>query len=263
MTADRTIISRVRRDLALATVLQAVMLGAAMAGIFWGNTGLLVAVGVGALWLMLGLFSVQGSRLAAESPHLITTGQYEQAERQIEQSLRRFSLLRTVKLMGVHHLAVLRHAQHRWPEAAMLSRALLGQRLGAAGQLRRPSRLILAESLLELGDLAGAYEALASLYQERLSLGESLKLLHVQLEYSARVGDWAGMLRGIGAKIQMIELMPARSAARAQAFLALAAKRMGQAELCRWLTDRVELLADVQSLAAERRILWELWQQAS
>src|SRR3712207_6854480 len=53
------------------------------------------------------------------------------------QALRSFSLFRAVKLLSVHHLAVLRHAQKRWQDSAMLCRALLGQRLGSLQSLSR------------------------------------------------------------------------------------------------------------------------------
>ena len=74
--------------------------------------------------------------------------------------MRSFSLFRTVKLLSLHHLAVLRHAQRRWRDSAMLSQALLRQRLGSLQGVSRSSRLMLADSLLELGDLRGAHEAL-------------------------------------------------------------------------------------------------------
>lgn len=258
--ADRSIVSRVQRDIVLASFLQGAMAATAVVALPMGNIGVLVAAGVGVLWLMLGIFSVRGSRIAADSPFLIAAGRHDEAERQIEQSLRRFSLLKTVKLFAMHNLAVLRQAQGRWQEAAVLARALLKLRAGKAASLRRASRLLLARSLLEMDDLPGAYEALSALYRERLSLADSLKLLAVQLDYSARVGDWSGMLRGLRPKLELAELMPSAVSAGAQALLALAARRTGQAELSRWLKDRVELLVDVRELCGHRRMLWELWQ---
>ena len=74
---------------------------------------------------------MKGSRLAANSPSLIAAGQFDLAEYQIEQSLQNFSLFRTSKLLSLHHLAVLRHAQRRWADAAELCSALLRQRLGS------------------------------------------------------------------------------------------------------------------------------------
>ena len=46
----------------------------------------------------------------------------------------------------------------------MLCQALLGERLGPLNALSRAARLILADSLLEVGDIHGTYAALAALY---------------------------------------------------------------------------------------------------
>src|SRR4029079_15888021 len=123
-----------------------------------------------------------------------------------------------------HHLAVLRHAQRRWADAVVLCQALLRQRLGGLAGLTRQSRLILAESLLELGDLRGAYESITALYTQRLSLAEGMKLLTVRPDYLSRVHGWDAMLQGLESKVQLAELMNTAASARTQAFLALAAR---------------------------------------
>jgi hypothetical protein len=215
------------------------------------------------VWLTLGYHSLRSQRLAAGSPSLIASGQFDLAENQIEQALRTFSLFRTSKLLSLHHLAVLRHAQRRWGEAAELSHALLRTRLGNLRGLSRQSRLILADSLLEMGDLRGAHQAIAALYTQRLTLAEALNLLNVQLDYLWRVNSWDAMLEGAATKVQLAELMNTANAARSQALMALAAKRLGREDWQAWLTRRVELLTDVPALVAHRPILAELWPAAS
>jgi hypothetical protein len=197
--------------------------------------------------------------VAAQSPSLIAAGHFEEAERNIEQSILTFSLIRAVKLQTLHHLAMLRHAQRRWQESATLAQALLAQRLGALQPLSKSTRLLLADSLLEMNDLRGAYNAIASLHREQLSLAELLNLLAIQMDYSARAGGWDSMLQNITGKLQLAELMPAPISARTQAFLGLAAKKMGRDDLSTWLRSRAELLADVERLVIERPILNELW----
>jgi hypothetical protein len=218
---------------------------------------------IGAIWLALSYRSAKGSRMAADSPSLIAAGHFEEAEQRIDESLKTFSMFRTVKLLSLHHLALLRHAQKRWDECAALCRVLLRQRLGPLQGIAKPSRLILADALLELGDLGAAYDALLGLYQQRLTLGEAMNLLVVQLDYSARIGAWQHMLAGIHSKVQLAELMPAANAARAQAYLALAARKLGRPDWADWLRRRVELLVDVQELTRQRPILWELWSKDS
>jgi hypothetical protein len=258
-------ISRCRRDLTLGMILKAVLLGSALAcfvlrgalGVAFIDAAALLVVG--AIWLTLSYRSIRGSRLAAGSPSLIAAGHLEAAEHQIEQALSSFSLFRTAKLMSLHHLAVLRHAQKRWADAAELCRAVLRQRLGNLKGISRQSRLILADALLELGDLRGTQEAIARLYDQRLSLAEAMNLLAVQLDYESRVNAWERLFAGVSTKVQLAELMPTPTGARTQALLALAAKKVGRDDWAAWLRRRVELLVDVGELVASRPVLRELW----
>jgi hypothetical protein len=258
-------ISRFRRDLTLGSVLKVVLILAIAAAFAVGPIsasridGPVILLGIVVLWLVLSYRSMKGSQLIADSPRLIAAGQLDRAEQQIETALGSFSIFRTVKLLAIHHLAMLRHAQRRWEESAALCQLLLRQRLGNMQNLSKPCRLILADALLEMNDLPGVYEALSGLYQTRLSLAEAMNLLLVQLDYSSRVGAWENMMQGIPAKVQLAELMPTQGAARAQAFLALAARKTGRHDWENWLRRRVELLADPQQIAAERPVLAGLW----
>jgi hypothetical protein len=259
-------IARMRRDLTLGSVLKGLMLGAAMFCLLLdglvrsaGFSGSLALAVIGGVWLMLTYRSWKGSRMAAISPALIAQGNFEQAEQHIDEALRAFSIFRTVKLRSLHHLALLRHAQRRWVESVVLCQELLQQRLGALGGISRSTRLILADSLLNVGDLHRAHEALAGLYQQRLSLGEALELTLVQSDYLPRVGAWEQMVQGITQKVQLAELLPSESSARVQALLALAAKKVGKTELSDWLKKRAGLLLDSQELMRQRPILAELF----
>jgi hypothetical protein len=265
MISAEAAITRLRRDLTLGSLVKGLLLASIFASFFvlpWlapkvdSTVGLLI---IGAVWLALTYTSARGSRLAADSPALIASGDFEEAERHIDLALRSFSLFRTAKLQSLHHLALLRHAQRRWRESALLCQALLGQRLGSLQGLSKPSRLLLADSMMELGDLRGAHEALSGLGSQRLSLNETLNLLAVQLDYEARVGAWATMVNGVMSKVQLAELMPAVNAARAQAMLALAALKSGRPDLSEWLRRRAELLGDAPALKKDRPILAELW----
>jgi hypothetical protein len=223
------------------------------------NARVVGLLGISAFWVWLSLNSARSSRTAAESPSLIAAGQFEEAERNIEQTVRAFSLFRPVKLQALHHLALLRHAQRRWQESAVLARALLRQRLGALQPLSRPTLLLLADSLLEMNDVRGAYEAIARLHRERLTLPEVLNLLAIQLDYSTRIAAWPSMLDNVMEKVQLAELMPPVVAARSQAAMGLAARKLGRQDLADWLRARAELLTDVQQMALERPALAELW----
>jgi hypothetical protein len=267
MLSAETAISRFRRDVTLGTLLRSLLLIAALGAMGLNIVhamkldGTLLLIGVGALWVVLSYRSVKGTRLAAESPSIIASGDLEAAEEQVELALRSFSLFRSAKLLSLHHLALLRHAQRRWRDSAMLCRTLLNQRLGSMRSISKPSRLLLADALLEMGNVREAYIVISELYRERMSLGESMSLLLVQLEYESKIGAWQAMLPRGGSykRLELAELMPATNAARAQALMALAARRLGREDWSAWLRLRAELLADPAQLVADRPILSELW----
>src|SRR5687768_9755751 len=104
MLSAETAISRLRRDLTLAAAFIAVVILRPLLAPHLDSTLALVLIGV--VWLALSLASAKGSRLAAGSSALIAAGQYDEAERVIDQALRSFSLFRAVKLQTLHHLAL-------------------------------------------------------------------------------------------------------------------------------------------------------------
>src|SRR4051812_8433592 len=227
MLSTESAISRLRRDLVLGALLQAALFAAALASLVIlplllpqvNSSVILLTVFV--VWVALMYNSAKTSRLSADAPSLIASGQFEEAEGQIELVLRRFSIFRGVKLQAAQQLAVLRHAQKRYRESAALCRAVLAQRGRADSPMSRSVRLLLADTMLELDDLRGTYEALAGLYQQRLALSEVLNLLVAQLGYEARIGAWDRMMHEVMSKVQLAELMPPLASARTQAFLAL------------------------------------------
>jgi hypothetical protein len=258
-------IGRFRRDVTVSTLLKVALgVGAAVITMLHFlpvrrvDPSLLLLV-LGAVWLSLWYRTMKGSRLAAESSSLIASGRLEQAEAQIEQSLRAFSMSRSIKSMSLLNLALVRLAQKRWPDAALLCREVLSGTRRTPEHVSKSGRLMLADSLLEMGDLRGTYEALAGLYNHKLTLAEALNLLRVQTDYLARVGAWGNLFDGAATKVQLAELMPPGQGAKVQAMLALAARRTGQKDWEEYLRRRVELLADVRALTRERPLLWELW----
>jgi hypothetical protein len=261
-------ITRFRRDITVSTLLKGalafglvvvLMLHFVPLGKSIDPTVLLMVLG--AVWLTLWYRTMKGSRLAAESSSLIASGRLDQAEEQIEQSLRAFSMSRSVKSMSLLNLALVRLAQKRWPDTALLCREVLSTRKATPEHLSKSGRLMLADSLLEMGDLRGAHEALSGLYEHRLTLTEALNLLRVQTEYLSRIGAWQQLFDGAATKLAMAEIMPTANSARVQAMLALAAKKIGKTEWAQWLRRRVELLVDVSELATERPVLAELWEK--
>lgn len=259
-------IARITRDLTISLLVKVLLAAGVFVSIVletfnWpaapGGSVLLFAIAI--IWMVLSFRSVRGSRSVALSPALIASGRFEQAEHYLAEALRNFSLFRTVKLRTLHHLAVLRHAQRQWDQAAILSRALLNQRLGPLGSLARSARLILAESSLEVGDLRGAYESLLALYNQRLPLNEAMELAVIQADYLSRVGGWQQMMDGVAQTSQLADLMETQRSVRLLSLLALAARKTGRSDWENWLRRRAELIADVLELVAQRPALAEIW----
>ncbi len=258
-------VSKLQRDLALGALVKgSLLLGAGLVlfvgPIFnWGANGTIVLAGIAIVWILLSHRSARAGRGVMDAPSLIASGRFEDAETLLDSALRAFSVFRTVKLLSVHNLSLLRHAQRRFQDSAVLCRAIQRQKLGGLSGLLRPSRLILADSLLQLGDLHGTYQTLTEVYRQRLSLGEATSLLVLQLDYEWRVGAWSNMLMNLPSKIQLVELMNSSDAAQSQGLLALAAHRANQPELSRWLGRRAELLADPATLIERRAVLAEIF----
>lgn len=260
MTAD-AVVTRFRRDLTLAWMLRngllvMVVAWVMLSGAMGWDVDPMVSISVFlVVWMVLVYRSRRATIVAASASNLIASGQFDAAEKQLDFALRSFSVLTTGKLIGLHHLARLRHAQHNWRDAALLCQTLLSQRLGRLQQLSQPSRLMLADSMLCMGDVKGAYAAMADLYDVRLPLGELLALQLLQLDYMARISAWAAMLQNVASRIQLSELMPPAKSAKAQALLAMAADKGGRTDLRDWLLARASRLADRQAIVSDQPLL--------
>lgn len=261
----RSAISRTRRGITLGLTVRLLLAASAVACFVLAMLpGQLIdprlaLAGVAGAWVFLALRSWQAARLGAEVPQLLANGEFDAAERQIDRSIRSFSLFRPAKLVALHQLAVLRMAQGRFSDAGDLCREVLGHRLGRVSGLSRSSRMMLAQASLESNDALSAAGPLASLRQERLSLAESMNLLQLELDYQSRAGLWRQMISGFMAKVQLAEVMPAGAAARVQALIALSARKTGRTDVAAWLRRRAELLEPPDEMVRQRPILAELW----
>ncbi|HRK31791.1 MAG TPA: hypothetical protein PLD59_11985 [Tepidisphaeraceae bacterium] len=269
MLSAQTAIATIRRSITLGITVRMVLwilvLTAVVAGPFFRpQTDVWIAVVVlTAFWIFLLARSFRSARLGADFPELVAAGQFDAAESQIESSLRAFSLLRPAKLLALHQLAVLRHAQARYADAAALSSELLQHHGSRLRSLSGSTRLILAQSSLELNDLPTAGQALAELGQmPSLPLAESLNLVALQVDYQSRLGAWSAMMEGWMSRVAVAEVMPSTPAAMTQAMLALAAENIGRRDVAKWLADRAALLVDVQELVKHRPQLAQLWPSA-
>lgn len=201
-----------------------------------------VLLAIGA-WLFLSMRSASVTRSLPEVSALIDANP-DVAEGALADLLARKPLFRWVRLLLYHRLAVLRHRQRRFAEAAAVSQSVLAEPMGVAAQTRPHLLLILAESRLECRDVHGAYWALTQLYWTRLGLVEALQRLALQTRYEVMIGHDTAALRAVANKVEMAELMPAPQCGALHAMLAVAASRTEQTALAGWLWQRVDLLCE-------------------
>jgi hypothetical protein len=216
----------------------------------------LVALAWFATWFLLIGLTVRSRRLAIDAVPLIAAGDFGAAEDRLSQSLSSFSASRRTTLLSLQQLATLRHAQSRWADAVALTRELLARRRGPREQsIETQSRLMLAEALVELGQLDAAAAELTALMSMPLDLRETLTMTAIRLDYHARRDEPQAMLAHLPQTLAMVELLPPPLLARAHALLAWAAWRVGDEPRRAFLAQRTRLLGDVDALVARRPLL--------
>jgi len=237
------------------TIRQLLIAGAVLAGLMvllLPGLGListvLAPVMLMGLWFWL---TVSTARVGRALPMVggLLTNDPDRADAEIEQLLRHRPVMRWARLLTYHRLATLRHLQRRFSETASICLCLLNQPLKGPAAAARPHLLLmLAESQLEVGNLPGAYHALAHLQQTRLGLAESLQRLAIQTRYELAVGAYGSALQRSRAKVELAELMPVAHCATMHAMLATAAHHEEQPRLAAWLWERTRLLAPPELL---------------
>lgn len=249
--SPRTLARHIRFDALLRNAVVVVAIGTAVfvmvRGTSVGVVATVFAVVILAAWLGLSALSAAVSRQLPHISMLIETDPGD-AEALIVHQLTRRPLLRWVRLMIYHHLAMLRHHQHRYAESGAICRAILRYPLGPARQARPHLLLMLAHASLECGDPIGAYHALLDLYRSRLTLAESLQRLALQVRYEVMIGRPDAALTHARQTVELAELMPADQCGTVHALLAVAARRSQRHDLAQWLWGRAELLCTPEQL---------------
>jgi hypothetical protein len=206
-------------------------------------SGLIAPAIVLGLWLWLSVSTARVARSLATFGELMAA-EPGKAEDALNEMLSVKPVMRWARHLSYHRLAGMRHLQRRFTETAAICLCLLNQPLKGPAAATRPHLLLmLAEAQLEVGNLPGAYHALAHLQQTRLGLAQSLQRLAIQTRYELAVGAYDQALHRARAKVELAELMPAKHCAAMHAMLATAAQRAGETRQSAWLWERTRLLA--------------------
>jgi hypothetical protein len=209
----------------------------------------IVALGVVIGWVMV---SVASTRTWRTVPTITALMDHDPvaAESMLALAMRRRLLHRPVRLLLYHRLAVLRHRQQRFAEAASICHAVLRYDMGNASHVRPHLLLMLVEAKLLCGDLHGAYEGLVQLAQMQLSLVEATQRAALQTRYQIASGYYDRAIGELGQTLALAELMPPPQAGAMHAMLAFAARHANRPELAQWLQQRAELLCTPDELQA-------------
>lgn len=238
MTIDETL-----RGVLIAAVVVALLSTLLLPGVALVS-GLIAPLIVLGLWLWVSISTARVARSLTSFGELMSA-EPAKAQEAIDEMLRVRPVMRWARLLSYHRLAGLRHLQRRFGETAAICLCLLNHPLKGPAAATRPHLLLmLAEAQLEVGNLPGAYHALAHLQQTRLGLAQSLQRLAIQTRYELAVGAYDSAMHRARAKVELAELMPAKHCAAMHAMLATAAGHAGQAKQSAWLWERTRLLAE-------------------
>ena len=213
------------------------------------------------LWPLLALvFAVIGwvmlNFLSARTNHqlLRLTGMMEEdpatAEHELAQLMQRRPLLRHVRLLLYHRIALLRHLQKEYAQTIAICQSVQAQSLGPAEHIRPGLTLTLCHAQLQCNDLIGAYHTLMQLHALPMSLIERLGLMSLQARYELAVGAYETLVQQAGWKVQMAELMPAGLCGAYHFMLSKAAEQVGDAPMAKWMQKRASLLLTPAQLEA-------------
>lgn len=199
------------------------------------------------VWFMLNAASARAWQMLPQITMLLDSHP-AMAEDLLARALKRKALHRSVRLLLYHRLAVLRHRQHRFEEAAAICEAVLKHARGTVKPVKPHLYLMLVEAKLNMRELPAAEAALGELRKLPIGLLDRMQAvaLHTRLEVAA--GRDAQALEQIGRKIACAELMPATPCGLLHALLARAARNVGQTDLANWLDERARLLCTREQL---------------
>lgn len=210
-----------------------------------------LAIGLGLL-ILAGLLAANSVRLAREVQAggvLISIGKFDDAEVWLRRGLTQFAISRRAKIMAAQMLASLFTYRRQYEDTVAICRELLRQPIRRLEHIWIDTRLMLADSLLALGRLAEAHEAMLPLFGTPLSLEARMKLLPIQLRYELAAGHAAFAVSALRQKVQLAELMDSPSAGLTHALLAEACRRQNLTDQQTFLADRARLYHDLEPLA--------------
>jgi hypothetical protein len=211
--------------------------------------GVLIVVG------LLAIHSVHVAREVQAGGVLVSIGKLDDAEVWLRRGMTRFGLSGRAKIMAARLLASLLHERGAHEEVIEVCRALLSQPLKRLLEVGVEARLMLADSLLLLGRLGEAHEALMPVYGSSLSLETQVRLLPIQLRYELAAGQVESSVSALREKVRIATLMDSPRAALTHALLAEACRQRNMPAQRNFLAERARLYHDLAPLAQQYPVI--------
>jgi hypothetical protein len=255
------ILARVRRDLLFSGAIKFflfILLAMGLSG--WipiiETTGapwisIAIIIGVAVAWVYLSYLSLRQGKAATLSSELLAAGRYEHAESCLLEACESFSFHRGLKMAACHNLALLAHARNEFRQAADACRIVLRRKRGVFRAVVKMSHLILADSLLRLGELHDVHRMLESAKKHDLTLAERLIYEEIELRYLLKIGRSDHVVHDLQHRVRLAELLPSQKAAAQHALLAEACRFSGHLAMKEFLWSRACLYADPENYSSE------------
>lgn len=215
----------------------------------WGTLAVVMLVMIG--WFMLNLQSAKVNQQLPTITALIDADM-TMAEHQLAQALNARPLVRWVRSLLYHRLALLRFRQEQYDQTVRICQALLARPLGPAERVRNGLLLTLGDAQLATGDVTGVYHTLNTLAGTKLNLMEHLGKLSLQTRYEMLTEQYEAMLADGAYRVQQAELMSGVNCGAMHAVMAVAAEQVGDESFARWLNRRAQLLLTPEQLESAR-----------
>ncbi len=253
-----------RRQIKLIRAMRALLLIGTGCAVLWAaglpqpeNKRTMFAVFIATLvvWLMSMLNAARLARYLRTAGALLSLGQLDNAEVWLQRTLARFSMSTRTKILAAQQFASLLFRREAHEQVVAVCRELLRHRVRRLQNVWINTRLMMADSLLMLGQFPDAYEAIRPVYDVPLSLSERMKLLPIQLRYELAADHAEAAARGLAEKIQVAELMDSPRAALVHALLAEACRRTQMTAEHAFLSERAWLYHDLEQLAVRYPVI--------
>jgi hypothetical protein len=261
-----------RRQLKLVRALRALLFVGTACAVLWAATlprpdnrqamfGVFIATLV--IWLLSMLNAAQLARSLRTAGALLSLGQLDNAELWLRRVLDRFSLSTRTKILAAQQYASLLFRRDAHQEVVAICGELLRNRIGRLQAVWINTRLMMADSLLMLGRVPDAYDAMRPVYDVPLSLSDRMRLLPIQLRYELAADHADTAAQGLPEKLQIAELLDSPRAALVHALLAEACRRTHKPEQQAYLAEKARLYHDLNQLAERYPVITAIANQPS